>query len=80
MSVRGQRPLERWTREGQPVETGFELWFVPAQGAQPKFRFPCDEQGGVDMNSLGRLKLNDYLYARAGSKFASLFQRVVSRL
>ena len=44
---------------------GYQLRFEPLFQVGREYAFPCDCAGHVDMNSLSRRILNDYLYARA---------------
>jgi hypothetical protein len=44
---------------------GYQLRFEPLFRGGRQYAFPCDRAGHVDMNSLSRRALNDYLYARA---------------
>ena len=51
----------------------FELRFRSLFNEGGGYAFPCDEQGHVDMDSLGERLLNNYLYARSviGREFAT---------
>jgi len=42
-----------------------ELRFKPLFDEGRSYAFPCDAQGRVDMDSLSRMALQNYLYARA---------------
>ena len=52
-----------------PYELRFRSLFNEGYG----YSFPCDAQGHVDMDSLGKRLLNSYLYARTviGREFAT---------
>ena len=52
---------------------GFQLCFRSLSNEGRDFRFPCDERGRVDLDALGQLQLNDYLFARnaIGREFAA---------
>ena len=47
------------------LETGYRLCFRPLIGGVLEYVFPCDAQGRVDLDTLSRAALCDYLYARA---------------
>ena len=51
---------------------GFQVCFrrLSVEGAD--YRFPCDERGRVDLDTLAPSELNDYLFARnaIGREFA----------
>ena len=50
----------------------FELCFQPLSGTGRALRFPCDEAGKVDLDSLGERTRCNYFYARTviGREFA----------
>ena len=41
--------------------------------------FPCDAEGRVEMDSLSRAELNNYLFARASVGFEFAAPRILSR-
>ena len=45
--------------------THFELRYQSLFDAGRALAFPCDADGRVDLNALGRATFNNYLYARA---------------
>ena len=49
------------THASAAYELRFRSLFVEGRG----FAFPCDAQGHVDMDSMSRAALNNYLYARS---------------
>ncbi|ROZ66229.1 hypothetical protein [Ramlibacter sp. WS9] len=51
------------THQAEP--SAWTLLFRPLFQAGRGFAFPCDPQGGVDMDALSERARNNYLYARA---------------
>jgi hypothetical protein len=49
----------------QHTSAAFELRFRSLFDEGRGFAFPCDAAGHVDMDSLSRRSLNNYLYARS---------------
>ena len=47
------------------ASAAFELRFRSLFVEGRAFAFPCDAQGHVDMDSMSRHSLNNYLYARS---------------
>ncbi|HWI81124.1 MAG TPA: hypothetical protein VNT59_03800 [Ramlibacter sp.] len=43
----------------------YELSFAPLSGEGPRYAFPCDARGRVDLDRLSEGLRNDYLFARA---------------
>lgn len=57
---------EEITMDQETIDrAGFELCFQSCHPAGRMVAFPCDAQGRVDLDALGRGALNNYLYARA---------------
>ena len=46
-------------------ESGYELCFDSLFQLGRGYRFPCDDQGAVDLNTLGEKRRVNYLFARA---------------
>jgi hypothetical protein len=55
-----------WASEMADTHSGrYELCFHPLFSATHGFRFPCDQCGQVNLNSLSDRMRNNYFYARA---------------
>ena len=66
----------------QPTDLAeYELHFQSLSNAGRALAFPCDAKGRVEMDSLGRVALNNYLYARAfvGREFLAPSVRISER-
>jgi len=59
------------------AHTAYELRFHACSNERGALSFPCDVMGHVDMDRLGDRDRNNYLFARAVMKRASLAPEVV---